>query len=430
MQDFRRLLLGTLSAQSFGLICGFCATVILARALGPSMRGELALFMATLSVLAVAKVVFVGGNHILLNEDHSRLKSLIGLSYISALSIGSISLLILYSNESLCGLLLGSSSLGILVILAVTLVLVCVSESLRQLLSALQKISFLNRAASLFNFGYLVTICGLFYFFEPSVHLAIYAYLIRVFAELLVLQIKIFYSGSFQMSYWKGIFHLLAESLQLGVKGLGLSVGVILILKSDLWQLALWSDSNSVGIYQIGVGLCGLFWTVSNKLGYLIRTKALVEEDGEQRTLLIAQFIFYAGLLSWPFVMLSGKAFISSMYGSDYINAAPVCSVLWGAVVLWAVATTLGSIMSIRQRIPVWIVVCLFLALIINVTLNSFLIPSFGMLGAAYASLAAYAFLAMWHILKFAHLYQITARCLLFPDFDRLRFKPTTVSST
>jgi O-antigen/teichoic acid export membrane protein len=426
---FNKLLLGTFTAQFFGLVCGFFATVILARALGPTMRGELALFMASVSVLAVTKVVFVGGNHILLNEDRSRLKSLVWLSYFSALSIGLASMLLLYANVGLCHVLLGTRSLSLIGCLALTLLLTCVLESLNQLLSALQEISFLNRTASVFNFGYLVLLAALLYYYEPSVHLAIYAYLIRVFGELLTLQVKLFYVGAFQKTDAGGGVSLIRESLRLGVKGLGLSVGVILILKSDLWQLAYWGNPHLVGIYQVAVGLCGLFWTVSNKLGYLIRTKALVEEDGELRTLLIAQLIFYAGLLAWPFVILFGKMFIGAMYGSDYIDAATVCSILWGAVVFWAVATTLGSIMSIRQRIPLWIVVCLFSALALNVGLNSMLIPSLGIRGAAYASLAAYAFVAIWHILKFAHFYEVTALRLLIPDFECLKLKPTTEPS-
>lgn len=430
MSSFGKILLGTFSAQFFGLVCGFCASVLLARSLGPTLRGELALFMASVSVLAVTKVVFVGGNHILLNEDQSRLRSLVLLSYFSTASIAAVSMLVLYANESLRSVLLGVEGLRLVSVLAATLALTCVLESLKQLLSTLQEISFLNRTANVFNLGYFVSLCGLFYFFEPTVHLAIYAYLMRVAAELLTLQVKLCFRGAFQPSNSEGALLLVKESLRLGIKGLGLSVGVVLILKSDLWQLAYWGDSHSVGIYQLAVGLCGLFWAVSNKLSYLIRTKALVEEDGEQRALLIAQLIFYTGMLAWPFVALLGKTFISSMYGADYIGAAAVCSILWGAVVLWAIATTLGSIMSIRQRIPIWIVVCLFLALMLNVGLNSILIPSLGMQGAAYASLAAYAFVAIWHVLKFAHLYHLSARHLFIPEFDRLRFKPIVTSSS
>tara|TARA_B100001057_G_scaffold423431_1_gene445560 strand:- start:1297 stop:2589 length:1293 start_codon:yes stop_codon:yes gene_type:complete len=429
VNSFGRLLVGTFSAQFIGLICGFFTTVLLARGLGPTLRGELALFMASISVLAVTKVVFVGGSHILLSENRSRLKPLVRLSYFSAICISTGSMLFLYVNEGLSHLILGNNGKHLIGYLSITLLLSCVLESLKQLLSALQEVSFLNLTASFFNFGNLVLLAALFYLYEPTLHLAIYAYLIRLILELLTLQFKLYHLGSFQMSCEGGIVPLMGDSLRLGVKGLGLSVGVILILKSDLWQLAFWGDPHSVGIYQVAVGLCGLFWTVSNKLGYLLRTKALVEEDGEQRTLLIAQLIFYAGILAWPVVALLGKAFISSMYGTDYTAASSVCSILWGAVVLWAIATTLGSIMSIRQRIPIWIVICLLLALILNVSLNSMLIPSLGMQGAAYASLAAYAFVAIWHVLKFKHLYNISSLCLLIPDFERLRLKPTTASS-
>lgn len=419
--SFKRILLQAVGAQGVSVVCGFLMTVVLARNLGPSLRGELALFLATVNTLSILRTFIVGGNHILLSENLMRLRSLMKQALLTSIGLGGGFLILFLTSPRLSEFFIGNHSTYQIALCALALVLVSMSAPFRQLITVYQEVSFLNKtqvkvavlhlmllvaALSILKGEMLVAAIGVYIVIQK---ITLWIYFRKLTAE------KEYGANECEQA------KLFGESFLLGLKSFGVSIGVILILKSDLWILGSLGSSVEVGHYQIAVGLCTIFWTVTNVVGYLIRTKALVESGGAERTMVLAQLIFYGGLICWPVVYLSSEGFVLVAYGAEYLSAAKVIPVLWPACVLWAVATALGSFMSVKERVPVWIPVTLLIGLLINLSLNILWIPNYSIVGAAAASLAAYGFVFCVHVYQYMRFACVGLHSVVVPNVERFK---------
>jgi O-antigen/teichoic acid export membrane protein len=83
--------------------------------------------------------------------------------------------------------------------------------------------------------------------------------------------------------------------------------------------------------------------------------------------------------------------------GPEYAPVVPLMRVLiWASALLYVALPAANLLIALRyQRINFWIMIP---ATVLNVVLNLILIPRFGALGAAWATVAAYAFLAIGYL--------------------------------
>jgi O-antigen/teichoic acid export membrane protein len=87
--------------------------------------------------------------------------------------------------------------------------------------------------------------------------------------------------------------------------------------------------------------------------------------------------------------------------GPEYAPVVPLMRVLiWASALLYVALPSANLLIALRfQRINFWMMIP---ATVLNVALNLVLIPRFGALGAAWATVAAYAFLAIGYLVAVA----------------------------
>jgi O-antigen/teichoic acid export membrane protein len=191
---------------------------------------------------------------------------------------------------------------------------------------------------------------------------------------------------------WDGkIAHrLLAESLPL----LAAQVGSLLLLKVDQMMLFRLRGPAEAGIYAAATRLSELIYAaaplmITSFMPLLSRAhhqdRALYQRR-QQALFGACTLIGYGSVLGW---WLVGPQAVALLYGPAFAAAAPVLQIHALATLPLMHGEMRGALLVIEQKTR-WSVRCVAAGLALNVLLNLWLIPAYGALGAAWATVFSY----------------------------------------
>lgn len=377
----------------------FAAGVIVARILGPENRGILAVVVATSQIFSRLGGILISGNSILLGEKNERLSHLALHTIIWGILL-SLLLYILFSSlpSSLVSKYFTEYDLVLIFLTSIFVFCLILEMGLRDLLMALQKFHKLN---------YINTGAQLVYFFLIVVFLAILDYGLY-FAVIAILLVALFKSLLYLKTLNSRIlfplkinFTLLKESYEIGARAVITSIPIILLLKSDIWILSYYKELKTVGLYQISASFCGLFLILGQVLNQIIKAKAVSEEGGANRALLISKLLFISGVFIYiPFLKFGEELFLF-VYGEEYIKSYKSAVILFVAIIFWSASISIGGFVIGKGRYPSFIARGMIIVLIINIIFNIILIPPYNESGAAYASLLSYIVGSIIYFIRF-----------------------------
>ena len=153
----------------------------------------------------------------------------------------------------------------------------------------------------------------------------------------------------------------------------------------------------------------------STSLNTVLFAKAAAKEDVAEQALLGAKLGLYLGLLGCLAMLLVGKPLLVLFYGSRFAGSfVPCLLVLLGCAALSFSGPLAGTLSGVRGYPPsvIW---AQSLALLTNVGLNLWLLPRYGIVGAAMASTGAYTVSALCITTAFARHFGIPLKTLLIP---------------
>lgn len=173
------------------------------------------------------------------------------------------------------------------------------------------------------------------------------------------------------------------------------SILAVIYLKIDLAMLRWWADSETVGLYAISARLSEVFYFVPQaivatfvpRLVELRKSDLSIFDRRFQDLLRILALLAYVVLAG---ILLLGPILMIMVFGENYRDAIPI---------LMVHVLSLPFIF-LRFAFSPWIVIVKFpqfslisqgIGAALNVLLNILLIPSYGMMGAAVATLISYA---------------------------------------
>jgi O-antigen/teichoic acid export membrane protein len=94
-------------------------------------------------------------------------------------------------------------------------------------------------------------------------------------------------------------------------------------------------------------------------------------------------------------VALLAKPIINILFGAQYLAAAPILQIyIWSSLGLF-IGSGVGSYLTAENKTKT-IFGINFFAMLINIALNLILIPKYGLVGAAWATLVAYSIMPLW----------------------------------
>lgn len=194
----------------------------------------------------------------------------------------------------------------------------------------------------------------------------------------------------FKFQYAKNI---LSQSWYLILSG----VMVTLYMQIDKIMLgSMLQNKEELGVYSAASQIATMWYFVP--LAIITSFKPVIIKakiDNEKRYINIIQALYsiitWIGILFGVFLLLFSDIIVFILYGEEYINAGNLV-----AISVWAgTFATLGSARSVwllTENLQKYSLVQTFIGVIINVGLNYILIPIYGGLGAAIATLIAQIF--------------------------------------
>ena len=219
---------------------------------------------------------------------------------------------------------------------------------------------------------------------------------------------------------WKWSFstakRLIRESLPLIFSGFA----ILIFMKVDQIMLGQMIGDSEVGIYSAAVRISELWYfipatIVSSVTPAIYAAKEKSEQHYYKRITQLIRLLAYTSLvIAIPMTFLS-KNIVLIMFGSEYVAAGSILAVhIWASIFVfmglatspWFIAEGLNHL-SLGKTL---------LGAIINIVLNFLLIPQYGGMGAAYATIisqAVAAFLANALDRRTRKLFKIQVRSLL-----------------
>lgn len=184
---------------------------------------------------------------------------------------------------------------------------------------------------------------------------------------------------------------LLASSWPLMLSGLA----IMIYMRIDQIMLHRMTDDTSVGLYSAAIRLSEVWYfipmiVVASVFPSIIESKKL----NEQTYLAHLQKLFdlmliLAILVATPTTFLAGWA-VGTVFGVEYAAAAPVLVIhIWTS--LFVFMGVAGGRWLVLENLQMLSLERTLLGAVSNIGLNLILIPKFGAIGAAYATLVSYA---------------------------------------
>lgn len=202
------------------------------------------------------------------------------------------------------------------------------------------------------------------------------------------------------------------QMLSFGVPLVPISLAYWIFLVSDRLLLAQLSTLQQVGLYSVAASLVGLTSIAVSALSQTWTPHAMrvYEEEPDYAPKLFGRMMTYV-LAGFGFLCVGITAFapelLAVLTGREFAGAAiAVGPLAIGMVAFASTQITAGGI-TLRMRTK-YLALHSWLAALLNVGLNLVLIPRFGMLGAAWATMVAYTFLTVAYLVTSQRLWAVS----------------------
>jgi polysaccharide transporter, PST family len=205
-----------------------------------------------------------------------------------------------------------------------------------------------------------------------------------------------FYIGRQKHSFWLPtkviIRKLVTESWPLMLSGLA----IMIYVKIDQVMLGIMSGDKSVGVYSAAVRLSEIWYFVPVSIvSSLVPTIMRIKQQDENAYYAKLQDIFDA-MAALAYVVIVPVSLLSNyiilfIYGTNYKDASLILTIhIWaGLFVFLGVTRNLWILANDCPKVSLYTTT---LGALLNIFLNLFLIPKYGALGAAEATVISYCF--------------------------------------
>jgi O-antigen/teichoic acid export membrane protein len=175
----------------------------------------------------------------------------------------------------------------------------------------------------------------------------------------------------------------------------------------DQWMIKHYLSNADLGIYAIGVTISELMLIIPTSFVNPFRARLynIDKNDPNYKTLTVktVKFTFYAVLLISVVVFFASELIPSGfLYGSKYADSVMLVQIMVAGII-FTVFGTIGIHYFIIKGSPFVIFFINLAVLIFNFSINLYLIPKFGLIGAAAASSVSHFIYGAIYIIVFAY---------------------------
>ena len=162
-------------------------------------------------------------------------------------------------------------------------------------------------------------------------------------------------------------------------------------------------DSTAVGLYDAAVRIAEVWLfvpaiIVSTLFPAIVNARAVGLSEYRKRLIILAAFMVFLGVLIALPLSLLAEPLMVLLYGPAFVSSAAVFAIyVWAGV--WASLDVVARYFLIAENRRVLIFVSSFATAVLNILLNLYLIPKYGIVGAAWSTFISYTLLALPFIL-------------------------------
>lgn len=394
MNSLSKNALVTFLAQIASLIFGIALLIVLTRILGPEGKGiyTLIILIPTLAIKLVgfgieeANIYFTGSAKI-------PVKNIVSNSLILA-TIISLALILLFQSLSENIIFQDFLSSNGIVPLYLWMAILTIPFTfmfvwLNSVFLGRQDMSKFNFLNVFFSFIQLAAAAFLLIILKQGIFGAVFSYALATVAAALI---AAFLIG--RITPLKFFLDKMSMVIQLkyGAKAYLGNIAQFLNYRLDMLLIAVFLNPLAVGLYSIAVEIAERLWLIPMAIATVLFPKisSIESQHADNLTPKVCRHtLFIVVIISMVLVALS-YPLIKIIFGSSFLPSLAPLFVLMPGIIIFSVARVLSADLSGRgmPEIGMW---AALVSLAVNLVLNVIFIPKWGIVGAAFASTAAYS---------------------------------------
>ncbi len=272
---------------------------------------------------------------------------------------------------------------------------------------------------------WLILIVTIFFVNKFKLQLTVYVWIISIFILFLIQFFHLIIKYKVKLSS-----NLIKNQLFFGVRVYLSQFFSYLNYRIDIFILGIISGFYYVGIYSIAVLSAEMLWKPTQQIVtiFLPFSSENKNKNNYLLTLFIARITFTIGLILGIIGIVFGKFLIILFFGKDFLPSYISFIILIPGIVIFNIARIL-AIDIIGQGKPEINIYFLLTSLILNIILNIILIPLLNEIGASIATMISYFFVTLLFIWYYRRKYKFNLKDILIikkEDFILLKEKIKT----
>lgn len=389
------------------IVLGIFITVFVNRALGPALKGQYAYTNNLISVLAI-----IGGLGIYQLYPFQRRQR--GEAVKSEFVSVTFTISIIYLFVTFCYVFFVSQiQSGEELIISLLMCLITIAKIVDTQFMMFASIDDFKRCKKIgivTNVGRFLIFLSVYILFKRNV----IAVLIGDLIYDLIGVVLYSYIMNIKKLYIRISFKAVGKIIKLGIVPMLFQLLLQLNYNIDVLYMKNWSSVpiDNIGLYSVGVQLAAYIWTVPDIFKEVLYSKT-AKDDSINDILWCLRISIAVEVVFLIFVYLIGDKILLILYGMDFVPAISVTKIIFFGVLAMTLFKVLTPLYNAKGKFIANLII-LASSVTINMIFNIILIPKYGMIGAAIASVFGYCVCGLVYLIRFSRDFSIPFHRLFF----------------
>jgi len=389
----------TFGARIITLFLSLLVGIIIARTLGPSGKGLLAVIvMVGTVVLSLGNLGIGAFNTYAISNKSVEKKDIVGNSFWLGLIVGIICFLVILVFAFNFPIFFRNIPRRYLLLYLLSLPFFFWSNFFGAILIGEQKFRKLNIFTIIAQTINLIGIILLLLIFKLDVfYVLIWYVLVNIINALFPMGFIFLTDGT----HFNFNLIVLKKTLNYGVKICLTGIFAFLILRVDLYMVNLFKGMTEAGLYSLASSFGDIFFILPSSIVTVIFSK--INAEGESKKESIAKYSrisFFLVFLMAIGALLFIRPVIGLLFGEAFLPSVQPILLLLPGLIAWSITGILSQyFFSIGY--PLKITISWFLVALLNIVLDFIYIPQYGMAAAALSSTVTYVLTLGFHFYFF-----------------------------
>jgi O-antigen/teichoic acid export membrane protein len=372
-------------------VIGIISTIVISRWLGPTHRGIYTLFLTVNLFLTSLGSLGIGlSNTVYLGKGEDSLSDINSVSMLVAVAIGGAMLILYFFFSSVLALtVLKGVKVGYVYIAILALPLTLYMLYWNAMMVGLNELILLNKVLAFVSLFKMVLDLVVLIGFNMGVKGLVFSFVLSKLVSVVIILYLLRRSGDLQFSFNYNVF---SKVIRFGLRGYFGGVASLLWQRLDMFLLNFYQGPAAVGIYSLAVDIAERLWALVGPVQNAVYpriTKAPMKE-AISLTIRTTRHIVFLLIISASAIFFISDPLIDFVFGVEFHLASLALKILLLGTACIGIAMITSVFFIGQLKRPGLLSILAWINVFINVGFCLFLLPTYGVIGAAMASLFTY----------------------------------------